>query len=98
NQYYFGMKAHIGVDDESGLVHSVVGTAATVADVTQVDKLLHGDENVVCADAGYTGVEKRSEHADREVIWQVAARRSTYKMLDKRSALYKAKRKIEKAK
>ena len=58
NQYYFGMKAHIGVDDESGLVHSVVGTAATVADVTQVDKLLHGDENVVCADAGYTGVEK----------------------------------------
>ena len=63
-----------------------------------VDKLLHGDENVVCADDGYTGVEKRSEHADREVIWQVAARRSTYKMLDKRSALYKAKRKIEKAK
>lgn len=59
NQYYFGMKAHIGVDDESGLVHSVVGTAPTVADVTHVDKLLHGDENVVCADAGYTGVEKR---------------------------------------
>ncbi|HHJ4328670.1 TPA: transposase, partial [Klebsiella pneumoniae] len=51
NQYYFGMKAHIGVDDESGLVHSVVGTAANVADVTQVDKLLHGVENVVCADA-----------------------------------------------
>ncbi|QLF94212.1 IS5 family transposase [Pseudomonas sp. ABC1] len=98
NQYYFGMKAHIGVDDESGLVHSVVGTAANVADVTQVDKLLHGDENVVCADAGYTGVEKPSEHADRKVIWQVAARRSTYKKLNKRSALYKAKRKIEKAK
>jgi IS5 family transposase len=37
NQWYFGMKAHIGVDDESGLVHSVVGTAANVADVTQVD-------------------------------------------------------------
>ena len=98
NQYYFGMKAHIGVDDESGLVHSVVGTAANVADITQVDKLLHGDENVVCADAGYTGVEKRPEHAGHEVIWQVAARRSTYKKLDKRSALYKAKRKIEKAK
>lgn len=98
NQYYFGMKAHIGVDDESGLVHSVVGTAANVADVTQVDKLLHGDENVVCTDAGYTGVEKRPEHDGRKVIWQVAARRSTYKKLDKRSALYKAKRKIEKAK
>ncbi|WP_312289542.1 IS5 family transposase [Stutzerimonas nitrititolerans] len=98
NQYYFGAKAHIGVDDESGLVHSVVVTAANVADVTQVDKLLHGDENVVCADAGYTGVEKRPEHEGRQAIWQVAARRSTYKKLDKRSLLYKAKRKIEKAK
>ncbi|HCF4082318.1 IS5 family transposase [Pseudomonas aeruginosa] len=98
NQYYFGMKAHIGVDDESGLVHSVVGTAANVADVTQVDKLLHGEENMVGADAGYTGVEKRPEHDGRKVIWQIAARRSTYKKLDKRSALYKAKRRIEKAK
>ncbi|MDD2159287.1 IS5 family transposase [Pseudomonas sp. MIL19] len=98
NQYYFGMKAHIGVDDESGLVHGVVGTAANVADVTQVDKLLHGKENMVGADAGYTGVEKRPEHEGREVIWQIAARRSTYKKLSKRSALYKAKRKIEKAK
>ncbi|HCF2594081.1 TPA: IS5 family transposase [Pseudomonas aeruginosa] len=98
NQYYFGMKAHIGADAESGLEHSVVGTAANVADVTQVDKLLHGEENMVGADAGYTGVEKRPEHEGREVIWQIAARRSTYKKLSKRSALYKAKRKIEKAK
>ncbi|MGB4468553.1 MAG: IS5-like element ISPst5 family transposase, partial [Azovibrio sp.] len=98
NQYYFGMKAHIGADAESGLVHSVVGTAANVADVTQVDKLLHGKENMVSADAGYTGVEKRPEHEGREVIWQIAARRSTYKKLSKRSALYKAKRKIEKSK
>jgi IS5 family transposase len=98
NQYYFGMKAHIGADAESGLVHSVVGTAANVADVTLVDKLLHGEENMVGADAGYTGVEKRPEHEGREVIWQIAARRSTYKKLSKRSALYKAKRKIEKAK
>ena len=77
NQWYFSMKAHIGVDEVSGLVHSVVGTAANVADVTQVDKLLHGDENVVCADAGYTGVEKRPEHEGRQVNWQIAARRST---------------------
>ena len=81
NQYYFGAKAHIGVDDESGLVHSVVVTAANVADTTQVDKLLHGAENVVCADAGYTGIEKREEHAGRQVIWQVAARRSDYPAL-----------------
>jgi len=68
------MKANIGMDDESGLVHSVVGTDANVADVTQVDKLLHGTEHVVCADAGYTGIEKRTEHDGREVIWQIAAR------------------------
>lgn len=97
NQWYFGMKAHNGADAESGLVHSVVGTAANMADVTQVDKLLHGDENVVCADGGYSGVEKRPEHDGRAVIWQVAARRSIYKKLGKRSALYKAKRKVEKA-
>ncbi|MGV8514880.1 transposase, partial [Pseudomonas aeruginosa] len=83
NQYYFGMKAHIGADSESGLVHSVVGTAANVADVTQVDKLLHGEENLVSGDAGYTGVEKRAEHAGRSVIWQIAARRSTYQQLSK---------------
>jgi IS5 family transposase len=98
SQYFFGMKAHIGADAESGLVHHVHGTAANVADVTEVAHLLHGGENVVCADAGYTGVEKRPEHDGRQVIWQIAARRSTYKHLSKRSALYKARRKIEKAK
>ena len=98
NQYYFGMKAHIGADAESGLVHHVHGTAANVVDVTEVAELLHGAENVVCADAGYTGVEKRPEHEGLPVIWQIAARRSTYTHLSKRSVLYKAKRKIEKAK
>jgi len=83
------MKAHIGADAESGLVHHVHGTAANVADVTQVAELLHGEENAVYADAGYTGVE------NREVIWQIAAHRSTYSKLNKRSLLCKAKRKIE---
>lgn len=55
----------------------MVVTVTNVADVTQVDKLLHGEEHVICADAGYTGVEKREEHAGREVIWQIAARRSS---------------------
>ncbi|GAB3383141.1 IS5 family transposase [Azotobacter armeniacus] len=98
NQYYFGMKAHIGVDAESGLVHHVVGTAANVADVTQVDRLLHGEENTVGADAAYVGVEKRPEHAGRKVVWQIAARRSTYQKHGKRSVLYRVKRRIEKAK
>ncbi|MFC6478861.1 IS5 family transposase [Pseudomonas asuensis] len=95
NQYYFGMKAHIGADVESGLVYHVHGTAANVADVTQVAELLHGEENAVYADAGYTGVEKRTEHEDREVVWQIAARRSPYSTLNKRSLLYKVKRRIE---
>ncbi len=98
NQYFFGMKAHIGAEAESGLVHHGHGTAANVADATEVAHLLHGDENVGCAEAGYTGVEKRPEHDGRQVIWQIAERRSTYKHLSKRSALYKARRKIEKAK
>jgi len=71
------------------LVHHVHGTAADVADVTQVAELLHGEENAVYADAGYTGVEKREEHENREVIWQIAARRSTYSKLNKRSLLSK---------
>lgn len=98
NQYYFGAKAHIGVDVKSGLVHHVHVTAANVADVTQVDKLLHGEENMVAADAGYTGVEKRNEHEGRQVIWQIVARRSTYERYGKRSVLYKAMRRIERAK
>ena len=52
NQWYFGMKAHIGADADSGLVQSVIGTAANVGDVTQVDALLHGEEEEAFSDAG----------------------------------------------
>ncbi len=61
HQWHFGMKAHIGVDAASGLVHHVACTAANVADVTQTHKLLHGKEDTVCGDSGYTGVDKREE-------------------------------------
>ena len=73
-QWYFGMKAHIGVDAETGLVHSLAATAANVADITQVGRLLHGAEQQVHADAGYQGVEKRPEHRARVLDWQVAMR------------------------
>ena len=53
NQWHFGMKVHIGVDADSGLVHTVIGTAANVNDVTQGYGLLHGQESVVFADTGY---------------------------------------------
>ena len=61
NQWHFGMKAHIGVDDASGLVHHVTCTAANAADVTQVHTLLHGKEDTICGDSGYTGADKREE-------------------------------------
>jgi transposase, IS5 family len=69
-QWHFGMKAHIGVDAQSGLVHTVVGTAANVNDVTQAGALLHGQEKVAFGDAGYQGVHKRSEAAGP--AWYVA--------------------------
>jgi transposase, IS5 family len=72
NQWYFGMKAHIGVDADSGLVHSVVGTAANVNDVTQAGALLHGQEEVAFGDAGYRGVDKRAEAQGPQ--WHVAMR------------------------
>jgi IS5 family transposase len=58
NDWHFGMKAHIGVDGASGLVHIVVGTAGNVSDTTQDGALLHGDETIALGDAGYPGVEK----------------------------------------
>ena len=77
NQWYFGMKAHIGVDVASGLVHTVVGTAANEADITQTAKLLHGQEENVFGDAGYTGADKRPELEDRDVSGLRRGRRGT---------------------
>jgi IS5 family transposase len=81
NQWHFGMKAHIGVDAESGLVHSVVGTAANESDVSQTHALLHGEETDVFGDAGYQGVEKRAENRDTPVTWHVAMKRGRRKAL-----------------
>jgi transposase, IS5 family len=82
NQWYFGMKAHVGADAESGLVHSLIGTAANVADVTQAHDLLHGEETVAFGDAGYTGVEKRPERK-RAVNWHVAMKPGKRRALGK---------------
>jgi len=83
SQWYFGMKAHIGVDAQSGLVHSVTGTAANVADIAQTHALLHGQEKEAYADAGYLGVEKREEIATGNpgVEWHVAAKRGKVKAM-----------------
>ena len=72
SQWHFGMKAHIGVDADSGLVHTVIGTAANVHDVTQGHALLHGQEQVVFADAGYQGAPQRDDATG--VDWHIAMR------------------------
>ncbi|WP_234265107.1 IS5 family transposase [Hydrogenophaga sp. NFH-34] len=83
NQWHFGMKAHIGIDADSGLVHTVVGTAANVNDVTQAHALVHGEETNVLADAGYQGVDKREETQGINAHWHVAMRPGKRKVLDK---------------
>ncbi len=72
NQWYFGMKAHIGVGVRSGVVHSLCTTAANVSDVTAAHRLLHGAERRVWGDAGYQGVGKRPENNGGAVDWRVA--------------------------
>ena len=82
NQWYFGMKAHIGVDADSGLVHTVRSTAGHVHDINEGNSLLHGKESMVFADAGYQGIEKRAD-AKPEVKWHIAMRPGKRKALDK---------------
>lgn len=81
NEWHFGMKAHIGVDMQSGLVHTLVTTAANVNDVTQAHQLLHGKETLAFGDAGYQGVEKREENQGSTVKWLVALRPGKRKAL-----------------
>ncbi len=81
NQWYFGMKAHIGVDMDSGLVYSMTGTAANVSDISETHKLLHGEEEIAFGDAGYTGIEQREEMKGCKATWHVAMKRSKRKKL-----------------
>jgi IS5 family transposase len=74
NHWHFGMKAHIGVDADSGLEQTVTTTAANEADVEQVADLLHGKEEHVWADSGYRGAATRVHRDDLE--WHIAARPS----------------------
>lgn len=91
NQWFFGMKAHIGVDADSGLVHTVITTAANEADVEQVADLLHGKEEHVWADSGYRGAPSR---VDRDHLqWHIAARPSDIAKLREG----KAKARVQKA-
>ena len=100
NQWHFGMKAHIGVDADSGLVHTVIGTAANVNDVTQAAALLHGKEKHAWGDAGYQGVDKRQEMqgSKAKIKWHVAMRPGKRKALDPKRELHKLLEKVERLK
>ena len=80
------MKAHIGVDSESGLTHSLATTAANGSDVTHAHSVLHGGESAVWGDAGYQGVHKRAENCERDVAWHVAMKPGARRQLDKAGA------------
>jgi IS5 family transposase len=82
NQWHFGMKLHIEVDSETGVMHSMTTTAANVHDVSEAHRLLHGGESQVRGDAGYRGAGKREENRGREVNWQVAMRPGQRRKLD----------------
>jgi IS5 family transposase len=73
-QWYFGMKVHAGVDKDSGLIHSVVVTAANVHDLNPAVELLHGDEVLLYGDAGYQGIAKRPEISGAAAEFRVAMR------------------------
>ncbi len=100
NNYHFGMKAHIGVDMESGLVHTVHTTTGSSHDVTQAHELLHGEEKVVFADSGYRGVTKREEIQTQEnqPDWHVAMMPSKRKELRKGGELGAIYERLEKLK
>lgn len=92
NEWHFGMKMHIGVDDSLGLIHSIATTPANEHDITQADKLLHGEEQRVWGDAGYVGIDKRTEHLDRDVEWFIALRPGKRAVLPKNSDLAKTEK------
>ncbi len=82
NEWHFGMKMHIGVDDALGVIHSIETTAANAHDITQTTRLLNGKEKRVWGDAGYLGIEKRDEAQQLDVDWFIAARPGKRKTLN----------------
>ena len=92
NQWHFGMKIHIGVDADTGLVHSMSTTAANAHDITEAHHLLHGGEKVVWCDAGYQGVHKRVENLGLAVEWRMAMRPRSRRKLEPGSLEYLAEK------
>ena len=75
------MKAHIGVDANTGIIHSLETTPANEHDATQAGKLLHGEEKYALGDSGYRGAGKREENLARNVDWFIAMMPGKRKLL-----------------
>ena len=88
NQWYFGMKAHIGVDAESGLVHSLTATTAKDHDSSQFDELLHGEEQAVYGDKAYVNESKKQEFEKAGGFWAVLEKASRGKKLKTHQELW----------
>ncbi|MFW1677589.1 IS5 family transposase [Pontibacter sp. JAM-7] len=95
NQWYFGLKSHIGVDAKTGLIHSLTTTAAHEHDLNQAEHLLHGEEKFIFADSGYRGAEKREELEDVKADWHIAEIPSKVKALKKHPRINKVQLKTE---
>ena len=96
NQWHFGYKAHIGVDTDTGLIHTLETTAGNISDVSMTSKLLTGEEEEVNGDAGYLGANKRKDAITRnkfgkKIKYRICRRPSTLKKLS-RSGQYKARK------
>lgn len=96
NNWFFGMKAHIAVDADSGLVHHERCIAANVHDLQAVDHFLHGSERHVFADSGYRGIDKRSRH--KRVKWSIAMTPGKRRALDRADPIDALTNRIERLK
>jgi len=81
NTYYYGMKAHIGVDSLSGLVHSFEGTTAKTSDREMFESLLHGEEKMVFGDKGYVSEDDKRSARENKILWGILDRGSRGKKL-----------------
>lgn len=92
NQWYFGMKMHVGTDSKTGLVHSVVSTAANVHDSQMMDDLLHGEEKVVYGDSAYASAEAKEIYEAQGIQWRVQHKAKSGKPLNKRQQMENRRR------
>jgi len=81
NNYYFGMKAHVGTDTARGLAHDVIVTDASVHDSQVMDELVHGEEHAVYGDKAYSNEKRKKEYEARGIKWRVNFRGCRWRQL-----------------